>query len=63
VDSPIWEQVAEAQSASILHAMAGRLPVGRIGQPEDVAHAIIFLLRNTYATGTILDLDGGHRFV
>ena len=39
----------------------GRLPIGRVGQPEDVAGPICFLLSNdaSYITGQILPIDGG----
>lgn len=63
VDSPLWQHVAGDARAATLDAMATRLPVGRIGQPEDIADAIRFLLRNGFATGTVLHVDGGHRLV
>jgi NAD(P)-dependent dehydrogenase (short-subunit alcohol dehydrogenase family) len=34
--------------------------MGRIGQPEDIAHAIEFLMTNEFVTGTVLTVDGGH---
>ena len=46
-----------------LAAMAARLPVGRIGRTQDIADAIIALLRNGFITGTVLHADGGHRLV
>ena len=41
--------------------LSGNLPAGRVGTAEDVAHAIWLLLTNTFVTGTILGVDGGHR--
>lgn len=63
VDSPIWTHVAGDAKAATLEAMAKRLPVGRIGQPDDIASAIRFLMRNGFVTGTVLHVDGGHRLV
>ncbi|OBQ73303.1 SDR family oxidoreductase [Mesorhizobium erdmanii] len=63
VDTEIWAQVAGDRKAETLTAMAERLPVGRIGQPGDVADAIFFLLGNGFATGTTLHVEGGHRLV
>jgi NAD(P)-dependent dehydrogenase (short-subunit alcohol dehydrogenase family) len=63
VRTPIWEDVAGADTEQMLAAMAQRLPVGRIGTPEDIAHAMVFLLGNGYTTGTVLHVDGGHRLV
>lgn len=39
--------------------IAASLPLGRLGSPEDVAQACLFLARNDFATGTILRVDGG----
>jgi NAD(P)-dependent dehydrogenase (short-subunit alcohol dehydrogenase family) len=61
VDSPLWDFVAGDQKDETLGAMAKRLPVGRIGQPEDIADAIRFLMRNSFVTGTVVHVDGGHR--
>ncbi|AZM54099.1 short chain dehydrogenase [Streptomyces sp. WAC 01529] len=41
--------------------IAGRLPVGRPGTAEEVAHAAAYLMENTFTTGTTLDVDGGKR--
>ena len=63
VRTPIWQDVAGADTDQLLAAMAQRLPVGRVGTPEDIAHAMVFLLGNGYTTGTVLHVDGGHRLV
>ncbi|WP_027052309.1 SDR family oxidoreductase [Mesorhizobium erdmanii] len=63
VDTEIWAQVAGDRKAETLAAMDERLPVGRIGQPGDIADAIFFLLGNGFATGTTLHVEGGHRLV
>ena len=34
-------------------------PLGRIATPEEIAHAVVFLLENDYMTGTIVDINGG----
>jgi NAD(P)-dependent dehydrogenase (short-subunit alcohol dehydrogenase family) len=35
------------------------IPVRRIGEPEEVTEAMIFLLKNDYITGQVLNIDGG----
>jgi NAD(P)-dependent dehydrogenase (short-subunit alcohol dehydrogenase family) len=63
VDTPIWSFVAGDKKDETLAAMAERLPVGRVGQPEDIADAILFVMRNTFTTGTVLHVEGGHRLI
>lgn len=63
VDSPIWGTIAGDKKDGMLTAMAERLPVGRVGQPGEIAQAILFLMRNGFATGSVLHVDGGHRLV
>ncbi|MEM3571274.1 MAG: SDR family oxidoreductase [Candidatus Bathyarchaeia archaeon] len=38
-----------------------RIPLGRIGIPEDIAYAALYLAseESSYVTGTILVVDGG----
>jgi NAD(P)-dependent dehydrogenase (short-subunit alcohol dehydrogenase family) len=63
VDTSIWAKVAGDRKQETLDAMAERLPVGRIGRPEDIADAISFLIGNGFTTGTTLHVEGGHRLV
>ncbi|KRB23423.1 MULTISPECIES: SDR family oxidoreductase [Mesorhizobium] len=63
VDTEIWAQVAGDRKAETLAAMAERLPVGRVGRPDDIADAIVFLIGNGFTTGTTLHVEGGHRLV
>lgn len=63
VDTPIWQFVAGDRKTETLRAMAERLPVGRVGFPEDIADAIAYLMGNGFTTGTVLHVEGGHRLV
>ena len=44
---------------SSLEELARRHPLGRVGSPAEIAHAVAFLATNTFATGVVLTLDGG----
>lgn len=63
VDTPIWEFVAGDRKDAMLAGMAERLPVGRVGRPEDIAQAFAFLVGNGFTTGTVLHVEGGHRLI
>jgi NAD(P)-dependent dehydrogenase (short-subunit alcohol dehydrogenase family) len=63
INTSIWSFVAGDKKDGMLSAMAKRLPVGRVGEPDDIADAIGFLMGNTFTTGTILHVEGGHRLV
>jgi NAD(P)-dependent dehydrogenase (short-subunit alcohol dehydrogenase family) len=62
VDTPVWDRISPDKQAAFA-AMAKRLPVGRVGRPEDLAHAARFLMENGFTTGIVLPVDGGHRLV
>ena len=44
-----------------VYAKAAKVPLGRIGQPDDMAQAVLFLLEDdsSYVTGQDLRVSGG----
>lgn len=43
-------------------AMVDRVPLGRLGEVDDVVDAIVFLAHASYVTGEVLSVDRGIRF-
>lgn len=53
--SAMTEVLSEAQKESTL----SQIPLGRMGEAEDVAEAVLFLAKTKYITGHVLTVDGG----
>jgi 3-oxoacyl-[acyl-carrier protein] reductase len=45
----------------MLEKMTAPVPLKRLGLPEEVAHAAVFIAENDYFTGRSIDIDGGLR--
>jgi NAD(P)-dependent dehydrogenase (short-subunit alcohol dehydrogenase family) len=58
IEVPGWSNTEE-----YINALVGLTPMGRIGQPEDVARAVHYLAspQASFITGTVLGVDGGSR--
>lgn len=64
IDTDMSRAGARAEGGDIeaaVRAMAARHPLGRVGQPRDIAHAVLFLAsdRASFITGEYLNVDGG----
>jgi 3-oxoacyl-[acyl-carrier protein] reductase len=57
VETPMWATVTERQAPSAHKSV----PLGRYGQPEDIAQSILFLASpaSNWITGTTIDINGG----
>jgi NAD(P)-dependent dehydrogenase (short-subunit alcohol dehydrogenase family) len=59
IETPLYASLAEADRRAMFEQTAARLPVRRVGQPQDIAQAILFLATNPFATGSTVTVDGG----
>ena len=63
VDSPWVDRLLaeEADPKAARQRLTDRQPLGRLGTPEEIAHAALYLAspESAFATGTILVIDGG----
>ena len=53
--------ILSAMPPEMLEKMTAPVPLKRLGLPEEVAHAAVFIAENDYFTGRSIDLDGGLR--
>jgi NAD(P)-dependent dehydrogenase (short-subunit alcohol dehydrogenase family) len=58
VDTPFLDVLGDRRQAMI-DEYSRRLPVKRPGRPEEIADAVLFLMRNQFVTGITLTVDGG----
>jgi NAD(P)-dependent dehydrogenase (short-subunit alcohol dehydrogenase family) len=59
VRTPLWDALPAADRKTMYGEAAQRLPVGRIGEVDDVALAYVYCMEQTYGTGIVLKVDGG----
>jgi NAD(P)-dependent dehydrogenase (short-subunit alcohol dehydrogenase family) len=61
VETPLLRNTV---TAAQIEAMKARYPIGRIGQPDEIARAILYLIGPdaSFVTGTTLAVDGGRSF-
>ena len=55
VQTPMADKIPEEARKKILSHVAA----ARMGQPEEIAHGIIFCIENDFFNGRVLELDGG----
>lgn len=59
VDTPAYAGMPEDMRQGMYAGYGSSVPAGRVGVADDVASAALFLMTNTFVTGTVIDVDGG----
>jgi NAD(P)-dependent dehydrogenase (short-subunit alcohol dehydrogenase family) len=57
--TPLWRNMSEADRETLFATAGAKLPVGRMGEVAEIAEAYLFLIREGFATGRALVVDGG----
>jgi NAD(P)-dependent dehydrogenase (short-subunit alcohol dehydrogenase family) len=63
VKTPLWANMKEADREGLFRQTAARLPVGHVGEADEIARAYVYLMQQTYGTGQVLTIDGGAALV
>lgn len=58
-DTPLLRRFVDADPDGGLTAAFRHVPLGRVGTAAEVAAGAVFLMSNTYVTGSVLTVDGG----
>lgn len=53
------DSTKEALSEGVLRETTKRVPLRRLGKPEEIAHGVISVLENDFFNGKVFELDGG----
>lgn len=56
IETEMIKSLPEERKKKIL----SRVPMGRFGKPEEVAEAVVFLIKCDYITGEVIDINGGY---
>ena len=59
VRTNLWQSMTVAEREHLYESVGNSLPVGRIGEPHDIAQAYLFLMQEGFGTGQTLVVDGG----
>jgi NAD(P)-dependent dehydrogenase (short-subunit alcohol dehydrogenase family) len=62
IDTPILESLQQGEARTKMKKrMENNVPLGRLGDPDEIAKAVSFLASDeaSYVSGTELDVDGG----
>jgi len=59
IDTPIRSSMPEAARRDMLTKTAAALPVGRVGEGDDIAKQILTFMTLGFATGSVVYIDGG----
>jgi len=60
---PTFGAITEADRLAMFAQTGAQLPVGRIGEPEDIAQTYLYLMKQPFSTGQVIVVDGGATIV
>jgi NAD(P)-dependent dehydrogenase (short-subunit alcohol dehydrogenase family) len=63
VRTPLWSGILEADREAMYRDVGARLPVGRVGEADDIAQTYLYLMQNAFSTGQTVVIDGGGALV
>lgn len=59
VRSPLWRGMSAEDQQAMYRQQADALPVGRVGEVHDIAHAFVYSMTQSFMTGSSIPVDGG----
>jgi NAD(P)-dependent dehydrogenase (short-subunit alcohol dehydrogenase family) len=59
VRTNLWHTMSEPEREQLFQSIGKNLPVGRVGEADEIARAYLFLMQEGFSTGQIVVVDGG----
>lgn len=59
IDTNLWGNMEDADREGFFRHLESTLLLKRVGKPQDIAQAFVYLMKQTYSTGQSLIIDGG----
>jgi NAD(P)-dependent dehydrogenase (short-subunit alcohol dehydrogenase family) len=59
VKTNLWNSLSETDRENLYKTVGDSLPLGRVGEAEDIAQAFLYLMKQTFGTGVNMVIDGG----
>jgi NAD(P)-dependent dehydrogenase (short-subunit alcohol dehydrogenase family) len=59
VRTELWGNMPESQRNALFEMTGQLLPVGRVGEADDLAETYLYLMRERFSTGAMIVVDGG----
>jgi NAD(P)-dependent dehydrogenase (short-subunit alcohol dehydrogenase family) len=59
VRTNLWQNMTVEERERLFETVGNSLPVGRVGESDDIAQAYLFLMQEQFCTGQTLVIDGG----
>ena len=59
VRTNLWQSMNAEARAHLYESVGNSLPVGRVGEPYDIAQAYLFFMQEGFSTGQTVVVDGG----
>ncbi len=54
-------ELVTSMNQTVLDAITAKIPLRRLGEPEEIARAAVEIFENDYLTGRVVEIDGGLR--
>jgi NAD(P)-dependent dehydrogenase (short-subunit alcohol dehydrogenase family) len=59
VRTNLWQNMNSVEREQLYESVGKRLPVGRVGEANDIAQAYLYLMQEEFSTGQTVVVDGG----